>query len=215
MTIKFATKWNARRRSRAVRAARVHSNKTIGAIGALVEGHVLNVSAWQDKDKQGGVYKDYFPAATEYFRSNYPGWRGEQADDDLSIDLTSPLPPDLENSFDCVFNHTTLEHVFEVRAAFSTLARLSRDALLVVVPVVQPLHGPEDGDFWRFSPYCMRRMFAAEGIPLLLEHYGPRSGQVKYLTCFGARHSDPWAAKLEQAGIGSDPDLLERCRNLA
>ena len=214
MNDSLTRRWHARKLSRGVRRARIFSNQTIAAIGPLAEGHVLNVSAWQDKDKQGGVYKDYFPGAAKYFRSNFPGWRGEQADDDLSIDLTSPLPPKLVKAFDCVFNHTTLEHVFEVRTAFGTLANLSSDALLIVVPVVQPLHGPEDGDFWRFSPYCMRRMFSSEGIELLVEHYGPHRGPVKYLTCFGARHPERWTEKLKRAGVHSESDVLDRCRAL-
>jgi hypothetical protein len=51
-----------------------------------------------------------------------------------------------------VLNHTTLEHVFDVHQALRVICALS-DAVIVVVPFMQHLHGPEDGDFWRLSHY--------------------------------------------------------------
>jgi hypothetical protein len=134
------------------REARRWSNGEIARLGAGVTGAVINVSAWKDEDKQGRHYRDYFPQASSYATSNHTGWRGDEGRTDHLIDLEQPVPPDLEGKFDLVLNHTTLEHVFDVHQALRVICALS-DAVIVVVPFMQHLHGPEDGDFWRLSPY--------------------------------------------------------------
>lgn len=190
--------------SRSVRKARVWSNAILRKHASLVHGKVVNVSGWEDKDKQGRCYRDYFVKASGYEISNFEGWRGLGDNESINLDLTSDLPGNLTQAFDCVFNHTTLEHIFEVRAAFSNICALSRDVVILVVPAVQPTHGPENGDFWRFTPYCVRKLFQDNGFDVVAEHYGPIRGRVKYLYYFSARDAQPWHAKLQESGCRQD-----------
>lgn len=193
----------------AARDARLWSNAEIARIAPLVTGDVINVSAWADEDKAGRRYRDYFAGAASYVTSNYAGWRGDEAATDHAIDLARPLPPELRGRFDLVFNHTTLEHVFEFAQAFENLCALSRDAVLLVVPFLQHLHGPEDGDFWRPSPYAMRRFFALNGMTVFYESAGPRGGRVRYLTYFAARRPEAWANRLPRPEHDAEAVLRE------
>lgn len=191
----------------AARDARLWSNVEIARLAPLAGGAVINVSAWNDEDKEGRHYRDYFTAAASYSTSNYDGWRGEGVTSDLAIDLSTPLPAELEGRFDTVFNHTTLEHVFEFTTAFANLCRLSRDAVLVVVPFMQHLHGPEDGDFWRPSPYAMRRSFEANGMTVLYESAGPGGGSVRYLIYLASRRPAAWAGRVPAPEAGAEAVL--------
>lgn len=61
-------------------------------------------------------------------------------DNELFLDLESPLPEDLVDRFDVVFNHTTLEHIFNFHQAFDNLVEMSKDIVILVVPVMQQVH---------------------------------------------------------------------------
>jgi hypothetical protein len=173
-------------------SARVWSNEEIARIAPHVTGRVVNVSAWNDEDKQGRVYRSYFSGASSYETTNYEGWRGAGAATDDVLDLQSAAPDELVNRYDLVFNHTTLEHLFDIHQGFRTIASMSSDALLVVVPFMQHLHGPEDGDFWRPSPYAMRRFHADAGFTILREAAGPDGGNIRYLFYFASRFPERW-----------------------
>lgn len=191
------------------RGARVWSNREIARLGPAVTGDVINVSAWKDEDKEGGFYRNYFPGAASYATSNFDGWRGDEGATDHGINLEEPAPTSLQGRFDLVFNHTTLEHVFDVHQAMRTITALSRDAVLVVVPFMQHLHGPEDGDFWRFSPYCLRRLFGANGLTVVYEAAGPRAGRIRYLTAFAVRSPERWTGRLPEAPGDAEKVLRE------
>jgi hypothetical protein len=181
------------------REARVWSNQEIARLAPLISGSVVNVSAWKDEDKEGRRYRDYFAGAASYATTNYGGWRGTEGDaaaTDHFVDLEEPLPDALRGAYDLAFNHTTLEHVFEFGRAFENICARSRDAALIVTPFLQHLHGPEDGDFWRPSPYAMRRFFARNGFTPLYESAGPEGGRVRYLLSFAARRPEDWAGRL-------------------
>lgn len=177
-------------------AARRWSNKTIKNIGTKISGSVINVSAWKDEDKEGGLYKDYFSSASSYCTSNYQGWRGADGRTDHELDLRSEAPVNLRGKFDLVFNHTTLEHTYDIQRAFKTMCELSRDAMLIVVPFMQHLHGPKDGDFWRPSPYAMRRMFQENDFDIIHESAGPEGGNVRYLVYFASSKPDRWKGRI-------------------
>lgn len=147
------------------RAPRVWSNRILRGLAPHFAGAVVNVSAWQDRDKEGGTYRDYFTAATEYWLTNWRSEaRGFQGDlpNEIFLDLEQPVPQELNSRFDVVFNHTTLEHVFDVFTAFHNLCALSRDVVLLVVPFLQEQHG-DYGDYWRFTPQTLQRLFQKEG----------------------------------------------------
>lgn len=157
-------------KSRIWRLPRAWSNRELAEVAHRFHGDIVNVSAWRDEDKMGGHYRDYFSGARSYTLTNYKAEaRGFQGgENEIFLDLSQPLPEALRSRFDVAFNHTTLEHIFEVRQAFANLCALSRDAVVVVVPFLQEQHG-EYGDFWRFTPDCVARLFRAEGYtPLLI-----------------------------------------------
>lgn len=154
-------------------------------------GRVVNVSGWQDRDKEGGLYKDYFPRPTLYHISNYEGdaARGAAARTDLVLDLTKPLAAAYENKYDIVFNHTVLEHLEEPTFAFTQIGKLTTDMIVTVVPFKQKLHFEYGmfGDYYRFTPFSMRRLHAQNGFSVLYESYTPRPSLDVYLLYVGTR----------------------------
>jgi hypothetical protein len=149
------------------RKARIWSNNQLSEISHLFSGKIINVSAGDDRDKQGNTYSDYFTSAESYSISNYPkalhrGYQGLSGE--IPLDLEQPLPNELHHAFDVVFNHTALEHVFNVTYAFRNLCSLSRDIVILVVPFCQVQHETDGyGDYWRFTPSCLMRLFDKEG----------------------------------------------------
>lgn len=187
---------------RRFRLPRNWSNCELRTIGSLFTGDVVNVSAWEDRDKQGGCYKDYFPNARSYSYTNYGGYRGLQGmDAELSLDLTGDVPEELRQRFDVVFNHTTLEHIFDVQKAFANLCALSRDVVVVIVPFAQVQHESDDWkDYWRFTPSCVRRLYEANGLTIVYESHSPSKNAAVYLLSVGTRNAERWRARFpEQA----------------
>ena len=182
------------------RLPRIWSNSVLKQIGVCFSGEVVNVSGWDDRDKQGGRYRDYFPRATRYYISNYRGQRG--LDDaanltDFSIDLSGPVEDELHKRFDVVFNHTTLEHVFEMRQAFRNLCDMTRDILIVVVPAVQESHPTSSyGDYWRFMPMGLRCLFDENGMEVIYEAANHDRACGNYLLFVGSYKGNQWNGKL-------------------
>ena len=180
------------------RVPRLWSNRELSRIGALFEGDVVNVSAWRDEDKNGRLYRDYFPRARSYALTNFradmrgmQGWEGE-----IFLDLEQPLPHTLQTAFDVVFNHTTLEHVYEFRAAFANLCAMSRDAVIVVVPWLQPYHS-HYGDYWRFSPKAVARLFDENGYTPARIVWNADPGASVYVFAVGVREPARWRHAFE------------------
>lgn len=188
----------SREAHRQFRIPRLWSNAELERIAPLFRGRVVNVSGWDDRDKEGRSYQEYFSGAEEYSVSNVAGERGVQhAPGELYLDLSMDLPSELVEQFDVVFNHTTLEHVFDVRQAMANLCRMSSDVVIVVVPFIQPQHQTDDyGDFWRFTPTGLTSLFAEQGFKIvyLSETSVPNAGT--YLFCMAARDPTKWSAKV-------------------
>jgi hypothetical protein len=167
-------------------------------IGPCFRGDVVNVSAWDDRDKDGGHYRDYFSNAGSYSYTNYGGFRGFQGtSNEYLLDLTGEVPEGLRRRFDVAFNHTTLEHIFDVRKAFANLCELSKDIVVVVVPFAQVQHESDDWkDFWRFTPTCLRRLCEENGLTVIYEAESPYRNSAVYLLCVGSRHPDRWQGRL-------------------
>ena len=178
------------------RSARLWSNQELRRFSGELTGDVVNVSGSQDEDKEGRRYRDYFPRASSYSITNYKGFRGAAGvEGEIFLDLTEHLPPQLERRFDVVFNHTTLEHIYEVHAAFRHLCEMSRDLVVVVVPFVQVTHWSDSfGDFWRFTPMGLRRMYEENDLTVVHEAFGPRRGEPIYLLFVGSRRPERWSA---------------------
>lgn len=182
--------------SRRFRLPRIWSNGVLQTLAPLCEGEIINVSGWDDRDKQGRRYRDYFVNATSYSISNYSGERGMgDASDvtDFQIDLEKPLAPELAGRFDVVFNHTTLEHIFKVETAFANLCAMSRDIVIVVVPFAQEMHYTSSyGDYWRFTPIGLRALFRANGMEVVYEAANDDRNAGLYVLSVGSKHPERW-----------------------
>jgi hypothetical protein len=189
------------RPGRRFRAARTWSNEVLRSIAPLFDGDVLNVSGWQDEDKEGGHYRDYFSRARSYALTNFGGYRGEGGGQELTLDLEADLNPELVGRADVVFNHTTLEHIFDVFKAVENLCKLSRDVVVVVVPAIQEEHAAENfGDYWRFMSGGMRRLFERNGLGVVTLVSSPYRDCAVYHLAVASRHPERWRQRLSPAG---------------
>jgi hypothetical protein len=182
------------------RRARIWSNQELRKVAYHFGGDIVNVSAGDNLDKEGSSYDSYFPIMTSYWLTNYaPGsYRGYQGrDNEILLDLTKDIPDELNSRFDVVFNHTTLEHIFEINKAFENLCKLSRDIVVVVVPFAQVQH-ENDGyqDFWRFTPTCLRRLFEQNGFHVIYEACNDDFNVAVYLFFVASRTPDSWKTKM-------------------
>jgi hypothetical protein len=156
---------------------RIWSNVQLPKYSTLFKGDICNVSGWEDsaRDGSGRHYADFFPNCTSYTVTNYLGARGSSAFKSdtryFGLNLELPLPSELKNRYDVVFNHTTLEHVFDIKQAVSTLCELSNDILIIVVPFMQEAHFDDGsyGDYWRFTPMAICKLCETHGVrPLVI-----------------------------------------------
>jgi hypothetical protein len=164
------------------------------------DGDVINVSGWRDEDKEGGRYRDYFTNARSYSITNYgEGYRGAAAADELVVNLEADLPAALTARADVVFNHTTLEHVFDVFKATANLCAMTRDIAMVVVPAVQEEHATESfGDYWRFTSGGLRRLFEVNGLSPVFLASSPYRDCAIYHFCIASRHPSRWKERLSE-----------------
>ena len=165
-------------------------------IAHLFHGSVVNVSGWRDVDKQGNTYRSYFSNASEYCITNYQeektkGYQGDIGNE-IPLDLKAELPSDLDGRFDVVFNHTVLEHVFEVNEAFANLCRMTKDIVIVVVPFLQHQHARKYGDFWRFTPTVLKVLFEKNGLSLVYLSFNDSGKEAIYLFAVGSRQPEAW-----------------------
>jgi len=187
---------------RRFRLARVWSNQQLKQLGHLFSGDVVNASAGDDVDKEGATYKTYFPNCAGYYLTNFePGsYRGFQGrEGEFLLDLIDQLPEELVGRFEVVFNHTTLEHIFDVRTAFSNLCAMSRDVVIVVVPFSQVQHETDAfGDFWRFTPTCLRYLFKENGMEVVYEAANDDINAATYVLAVGAKNPEAWSGRLPE-----------------
>lgn len=191
---------------RKFRLPRIWSNRELKKFAHLFSGDVANVSGWQDQDKEGKSYKEYFSNAQSYTITNYKtearGFQGSEGE--IFLDLEKDLPQELVGKFDVVFNHTVLEHIFEVEQAFKNLCLMSKDAVILVVPFMQQMH-TDYGDYWRFTPLAIEKLFQKNGFHL---HYSSFNGQPKtsvYLFALGVKDKTKWLSKIPSQNGYSDP----------
>ena len=182
------------------RLPRVWSNQILQSVAPIFSGDVVNVSGWDDRDKEGNHYRSYFSNANNYFLSNYVGERGA-ADasqmTDFLIDLSLPVSAEFIERFDVVYNHTTLEHIFEIDIAFRNLCTMSRDIVIVVVPFAQEVHfNPSYGDYWRFTPMGLRKLYEKNGLEVIFEAANHHINAGIYLLFVGSKYPDKWSSKI-------------------
>ncbi|MCC6472757.1 MAG: hypothetical protein IT514_03335 [Burkholderiales bacterium] len=188
-----------RRARRQTVRPREWSNAQLRRIGAMYEGAVVNVSGWRDEDKLGGQYRDYFPRASRYAVSNFSGARGSaDGAKGLFIDLEGEIPADLRGAFQVAFNHTTLEHVYDIRRAVANLCALSSDSVVLVTPFLQAVHCEEGafGDYWRPTPQCLSRMLADCGFTTVYQNCNDNPWYIVYLFTVAAREPEKYSGRL-------------------
>jgi len=182
---------------RKFRLPRIWSNQQLKKFGHLFTGDVINVSGWTDIDKEGGHYKDYFKNAKSYSISNFKAEaRGLQgAENEFFLDLEKDLDQNLVEKFDVVFNHTTLEHIYGVNKAFQNLCLMSKDVVMLVVPFLQQMHG-DYGDYWRFTPTAIKKMFEDNGFSLLYLSFNNNKKSSVYIFAIASKNLDNWKDKI-------------------
>jgi hypothetical protein len=190
------------------RAARIWSNRVLKTIAPHCKGDVINVSAWKDEDKEGDHYKNYFSNASSYVISNYKSEaRGFQGvENEFFLDLTIDLAPELHSKFDVVYNHTSLEHIFEVDKAFQNLCLMSKDLVIVVVPFMQEMHG-DYGDYWRFTPLCLSRLYKKNNTEMIYCNFNNEPNTSVYILAVGSKNPAKWKNVLpdiNKPGLGED-----------
>ncbi len=192
------------------RVVREWSNSKLRKFAPLFEGSVVNVSAWKDLDKEGSTYKSYFSSCEDYYTTNHPSMgKGLQGNArEFGLDLEEPLEAKLKEKFDVVFNHTTLEHVFKVKEAFSNLCNMTKDVAIIVVPFLQQAHGDGFGDFWRFTPSCVRRLFEENGLNVVHLDYNETKKTSVYVFAIASKNPKRWERKISEI-----PDLTEDIRS--
>jgi hypothetical protein len=180
--------------------ARYWSNEELRKVAPLFTGDIVNVSAGDNLDKEGNSYDSYFTNKRNYYMTNYgPGtFRGFQGlENEFNVDLSKIVPKELEKRFDVVYNHTVLEHIFDVRTAFKNLCNLSKDIVIVIVPFAQEQHDVEDyGDYWRFCPSGLRFLYQENGLEVIYESYTDGVNSAIYLFFIGSRYPEKWRNKL-------------------
>ncbi len=175
------------------RLPRIWSNRELMRVAHLCHGDVVNVSAWKDIDKEGRRYRDYFVNARSYWLTNYAAdVKGMQGfENEIYLDLEQPLPDNLSRRFDVVFNHTTLEHVFDAFTAFGNLCQMTRDAVILVLPFLQQYHSSY-GDYWRFSPLAIKRLFEKNDLEVVYQSFNDHARSSVYIFTVASRQPDRW-----------------------
>ena len=179
--------------------ARLWSNQELKKFADLFSGDVINVSGWMDEDKEGRCYSNYFSQKKSYTVSNVGrGARGSRGDSlDLTLDLEAPLPEEMHQQYDVAFNHTTLEHVYDVRTSMANICSLSRDIVIVIVPFLQMVHWEPGsyGDYWRFTPFAMDNMLKDNGFHVLYASHNDNPLHAVYLFYIASRQPDKWKGR--------------------
>lgn len=196
---------------RRFRKARIWSNAELQKIGHLFEGDVVNVSSGENKDKEGRTYDHYFPHSAGFYQTNHaPGtYRGFAArPNEFLVDLEQPLSASLTERFDVAFNHTVLEHIFDLWTAFGNLCALSRDIVILVVPFAQMQHDtPTYLDHWRFTPSALRALFKAHGMEVVYEACNDEANAAVYLFFVASRYPERWLTRMPTytplSGVGA------------
>ena len=171
--------------------ARKWSNDELRKFANLFSGQIINVSAGEDKDKEGDFYKNYFKQASSYSISNYR----KLNDDDIELDLNVPISNgELLGNFDVVFSHTVLEHVYNLKIAIGNLCALSNDIVITVVPFLQAFHHEEDiyHDYWRISPYALVQLFNENSFKTLYINWNNDYLGNIYIFCITSKVPEKW-----------------------
>lgn len=184
---------------RKFRIPRIWSNKELKKFSHLFEGNIVNVSGRKDEDKEGSFYKKYFPNANNYFITNYEEQKELITKGSIFLNLESKnIDKKLIGKFDVVFCHTVIEHIFDIFTSFKNLCSLSKDIIIIVVPYMQQIHGTGYYDYWRFTPYTIKRLFEMNRFGLLYCSSNGSDYSSIYLFCIGTKNKKKWLSKIPE-----------------
>lgn len=180
------------------------SNREIQKLGTLFHGDIINVGAWRDEDKDGDLYVNYFPNACAYSIANYSGQDGASGlPGEKFIDLSKPCDGSL-GTYDLVFSHTVLEHVYPPGVAFDHICALSRESILAVVPFIQCFHGRDGsyGDYARYSPLFLKEMFNERGFDIVYMNWNNEFPVMDvYIIVFATRNPSKYKELLPESPV--------------
>ncbi len=198
------------------RRPRLWSNTELRKFAHYFKGDIVNVSGAQDFDKEiknplkyffthdydsGNKYKDYFKNATNYYISNYSkdNRRGHDKinhnnKSNINLDLNEPIPKNYKHTFDVVFNHTVLEHVFDIFTAFKNLCDLSKDIVILIVPFSQMVHDFHGSykDYWRFTPFAVEELFKRNNFTVIYRNSNKQFSTSIYYFYIATRNPTKW-----------------------
>ena len=180
---------------------REFSNAILKYYAPLFDGKIINVSGWKDGDFESGVYKSYFTNATTYSVSNAPtSSKGVGSlESEIEIDLSIPISDSEKRQFDIVFNHTTLEHIFEIETAFKNLCDLSNEVVILVVPTLQQIHFNEGyGDYNRLTPMGVVKYFEKNDFEVLVLQSNEQQFSPIYCFAIAARRGSKYIGVIEK-----------------
>ena len=191
---------------RKFRKPRNWSNLELKKFGHLFTGSIVNVSAYKDEDKNGRKYhSDYFINAKDYTITNYKsemlGYQGD-IENEIFLDLEQQLNIELINKFDVVINHTVLAHTFHFFQAFSNLCELSKDFIILVVPFLIEQH-TSYGDYWRFSPTAIDKLFKLNNADLIYLNYNDTKNESIYLFAIATKNRNTDLSKIIETTKGN------------
>jgi len=175
------------------------SNAELRKFSSLYEGDVINVSGWRDEDQTGSYYRNYFTGARSYSVSNFTGERGLQGQTgEVELDLEGEIPANLKGNYQVVFNHTTLEHIYDIRKALANLCVLSCDTVILVTPFLQQVHSESGAysDYWRPSPMALERMLKENGLEVLYQSSNDNAWYAVYVFTLASREPARWRNKI-------------------
>lgn len=175
---------------------RIWSNEELKKFAHLLTGSVVNLSGWEDMDKQGKRYKDYFVNADEYMVTNFTPSHAANGIQEIILNLEADLDSSLVNRFDVVLSHTNLEHIFNVFKATENHCLMTRDIVIIIVPFIQQQHETtEFNDYWRFTPTCLRKLYEQNGLTTIYESFTNEPHKVNYILSVGSKQPEKWVGK--------------------
>ena len=198
------------------REPRIWSNNELKKFSKKFYGNIINVSGWKDSDKVSSFYRNYFPNCTNYFISNWSyserGQENKLSKNQYLIDLESDLKKELLGKFDVVFNHTTLEHIFDIFISFRNLCELSNDVVIVVVPFLQEQHTTSDfKDYWRFTPQTIKKLFEKNNFKLAYINANDQNNSSIYVFAVGCKENSKnlnWIKKMNDNKLDALDDFI-------
>tara|TARA_Y100000389_G_C17444862_1_gene510937 strand:+ start:1054 stop:1734 length:681 start_codon:yes stop_codon:yes gene_type:complete len=198
------------------REPRIWSNNELKKFSKNFYGNIINVSGWKDSDKVNSFYRNYFTNCTNYFISNWSyserGQENKLSKNEYLIDLESDLKKELLGKFDVVFNHTTLEHIFDIYKSFRNLCELSNDVVIIVVPFLQEQHTTIDfKDYWRFTPQTIKKLFEKNNFKLAYINANDQNNSSIYVFAVGCKENSKnlnWIIKMNDNKLDTLDDFI-------